>query len=234
MSTFNAQIAETMTFNIIKQTISHLEKSGALSMTKDECLRLFATEMPVKKAGRPKMTAEERVAKKAAAAAKKAAAAEAKAEKALAKEAKKLARKKSLEAKEAAKTSKKSAAAEKKAAAAQRKAERAAKKEAATAAKAAKAEAKKRARLLKQLAKFAESEESLMEEMNGRSIAKLEGYLAINLKNAAEEKERKAAFKALKAQNPRPKGRAPKGKTWCYKNGEWIDTIEAVDTVFLC
>ncbi len=248
MSTFNAQIAETMTFNIIKQTIAHLEKSGALSMTKEECLRLFATEMPVKKAGRPKMTAEERAAKKQAAAekkvaaaqrkaeraAKKEAAAAAKAEKALAKEAKKLARKKSLEAKEAAKTSKKSAAAEKKEAAAQRKAERAAKKEAAAAAKAAKAEAKKRARLLKQLAKFAESEESLMEEMNGRSIAKLEGYLAINLKNAAEEKERKAALKALKAQNPRPKGRAPKGKTWCYKNGVWIDTIETVDTVFLC
>jgi hypothetical protein len=124
--------------------------------------------------------------------------------------------------------------AEKKGAVATRKAERAAKKEAAAVAKAAKAEAKKRARLLKQLAKFATSEESLMEEMNGRSIAKLEGYLAHNIKAAADEKERKQALKALKAKNPRPKGRAPKDKAWCYETGAWIDTISEADTIMLC
>ncbi len=142
---------------------------------------------------------------------------------------------------QAGKVAKKKAVAERKAKKAAEKLakqqEREAKKQAAAELKAQKAEAKKRARLLKQLAKFAESEKDLMEEMSGRSIAKLESYLASNLKNAAEEKERKAALKALKAQNPRPKGRAPKGKAWCYETGDWINQpleIDEVETIMLC
>ena len=242
MTTVNTQIAETMTFNIIKQTLSHLEKNGALSLSKKECLLLFTSEVAnQRKPTRSRLSAEERAAKKRAAVeqrkaerlAKKQLVAEEKAAKALAKEAAKLEKQRALEAKETAKAAAAAAAADAADAVAKRKAARAAKKKEAAAEKAAKAEEKVRRRLLKQLAKFAESEEALMEEMRGRSIAKMESYLAINLKNAAEEKERKAALKALKAQNPRPKGRAPKGKTWCYKNGEWIDTIETVDTVFL-
>ena len=246
MSTVNTQIAEALTFNLIKQTIAVLEKNGALSKPKEEVLLLFTA---VRQAGkRTKLTAEERAAKKQTAAAKRAAveerkaerirkkqaAAEAKATKALEKEAKKLEVQNALKGKEATKIAKKQAAAEKKAAVATRKAERAAKKEAAVAAKATKAEAKKRTRLLKQLAKFAASEACLMEEMNGRSIAKLEGYLAHNIKAAADEKERKQALKELKAQNPRPKGRSPKGKGWCYETGAWIDTISEADTIMLC
>jgi colicin import membrane protein len=246
MSTVNTQIAEALTFNLIKQTIAVLEKNGALSKPKEEVLLLFTA---VRQAGkRTKLTAEERAAKKQTAAAKRAvveerkaerirkkqAAAEAKATKALEKEAKKLEVQNALKGKEATKIAKKQAAAEKKAAVATRKAERVAKKEAAVAAKATKAEAKKRTRLLKQLAKFAASDACLMEEMNGRSIAKMEGYLAQNIKAAADEKERKQALKELKAQNPRPKGRSPKGKGWCYETGAWIDTISVADTIMIC
>ena len=39
----------------------------------------------------------------------------------------------------------------------------------------------------------------------------------------AEKKAEREALAALKAQNPRPKGRAPKGKTWSYEDGEWIE-----------
>ena len=60
---------------------------------------------------------------------------------------------------------------------------------------------------------------------------------------AAELKAKKAAEKSLKEQNPRPKGRAPKGKMWDYETGEWIavlshwhiqDVDEEVETVMLC
>ena len=246
---FNSKLAEATTFNIIKQTVDFLNKNNALKISTEEVMELLSQELPQmpKVQRRPKLTAEARSAKKVAAAEKKAAAelrkaeriakkqavADLKAEKAAAKLAKKEAVLAEKAEKAEARAAKKAAAAEKKAAAALRKAEREAKKDAAADTKAAKAEEKQRARLLKQLAKFASPEEDLMVEMKGKSISKLEGLLAHNLKAAAEEKEHKKALKALKAQNPRPKGRAPKGKMWCYENGEWIDTISTADTVFL-
>ena len=259
-----SSIAETMTLKIIKQTIAELQKNGALAMTPEECLAMFTKSAPQKK----RVTLMGGYKKKKAAAAKKARKAmdktatlilkaDEKVKKQEAKEAKKeladraalikLKSKAGREIIQAGKVAKKKAAAElkakKEAEKLAKQQEREAKKQAAAELKAQKAEAKKRARLLKQLAKFAESEKDLMEEMGGRSIAKLESYLASNLKIAAEEKERKAALKALKAQNPRPKGRAPKGKTWCYETGEWIavlahchipDVDEEVETVMLC
>ena len=104
MSTFNAEVAEAMTYNIIKQTIGHLVEHGMLKPNqRGECLTLFTSMMSKKTRGRPALSKEERAAKKQAAAEKKAqvearkaarlakkqAAAEAKAEKALAREAKK-------------------------------------------------------------------------------------------------------------------------------------------------
>ena len=196
MSTFNAEVAEAMTFNIIKQTIGHLVKHGVLKPNqRGECLTLFTSMMPKKPRGRSALSQEERAAKKQAAAektaevearkaarlAKKQAAAEAKAEKALAREAKKQA-------------------------AAQKKQEAAKAKAAREQLKIEKAEAK--------AVKLAEKEakrQAAEEAKAARALAKLQ----------------KEAEKARKAANPRPKGRAPKGKTWCYETGEWLDDSTA-------
>ena len=101
---FNTQIAETMTFNIIKQTIAFLEKNDALKVSRQDVLNMLTAEMPEmpkSRRGRPSLSQEAREAKKQAAAelkaekvlareADKLAAAELKEEKALAREAKKV------------------------------------------------------------------------------------------------------------------------------------------------
>ena len=204
--------AQAFGSDIIKTTLDHLERCGIVfasqgrEMTADECLALCAMVGPLPQKRGPKLTAEERAAKKEAAAEKKAAAELRKAERAAKKQAAAEAKAKKAEERAA----KKEAAAEKKAAAELRKAERAAKKEAAAEVKAKKAEEK--------LAKA--------EAAEAKKLAK------------AEKKAEREALAALKAQNPRPKGRAPKDKTWSYEEGEWIDTIataetEEAETVFL-
>jgi len=53
MSTFNAEVAEAMTYNIIKQTIGHLVKHGMLKPhQRGECLTLFTSMMSKKTRGR--------------------------------------------------------------------------------------------------------------------------------------------------------------------------------------
>ena len=43
-----------------------------------------------------------------------------------------------------------------------------------------------------------------------------------------QARELKAVEKARKAKNPRPRGRAPKGKKWSYDCGAWLDAVKAI------
>ena len=200
MSTICTQMMQ----NMIKETITQLEKNGALKISTEEAFAIFEMEMPKRtgkggRTGRPPMSRGEKAFNK------------------LARESK---AKEVACVKKAFKRWAKTNAAKKKAA---EKAEKDAAKALEKERKAAEKAEKDATKALEKERKAAEKEEkdatkALEKERKAAEKAEKDALKLL----AQAEKEAENAIAALKK---RPKGRSPKGKIWDTETGEWVPDL---------